>query len=191
MRTQCCSGERSTCPMRMLRGVLWGWERRTALCSLCSAVAHGPRSVSNDRFPSKEGEAYASAMGMLTVRLPAYGRWTMRLLPTGCQIGRGGGAACFVRPTLLRAFSPCALLPRVGPQELMNTDKTKRPFERIKGTSLAQLVRSRYKGLTLEQNVCAQLVFPSVRRNTRLVAMWRLCPAKPTCCACRVSGSRL
>jgi len=47
---------------------------------------------------------------------------------------------------------PCA-------QELINLGVPPDPF---KG-KLQQLVRKRYKGLTLEQNVCAQLLLPSVR----------------------------
>ena len=51
---------------------------------------------------------------------------------------------------------------RLPAQELIGPASSSHPFE----GRLQQLVRTRYKGLTLEQNVCAQLLLPSVRGAT-------------------------
>ena len=67
------------------------------------------------------------------------------------------------------SFTPCTF-PRVGPQELINQDAATPPF---KG-KLARLVQERYKGMTFEENVCAQLLKPSVRRYTHLLSVTTL-----------------
>ena len=51
---------------------------------------------------------------------------------------------------------------RLPAQELIDRASSSNPF----GGRLQQLVRMRYKGLTLEQNVCAQLLLPLVRGAT-------------------------
>ena len=63
------------------------------------------------------------------------------------------------------------------PQELINKDE---PYP-LSG-NLADLVQTRYKELTFEQNVCSQFMRPAVRRHTytHLLAMATSLPAKPT-----------
>ena len=73
---------------------------------------------------------------------------------------------------------------RLPAQELIDPTSSSNPF----GGRLQQLVRMRYKGLTLEQNVCAQLLLPSVRGATSTACRH----GEPTvCCIARVTGSRL
>ena len=81
---------------------------------------------------------------------------------------------------------------RLPAQELIDpassTDESGRTSSNPFGGRLKQLVRMRYKGLNLEQNVCAQLLLPSVRGATSTACRH----GEPTvCCIARVTGSRL